>query len=89
MGADGGVADREAILVAFDEWEAADDVLAALSVEALTHPELVALLLCGMGYEDNIDRMRIILPNTSAVPMQVEPNDVAVYLLDVVATRVE
>ena len=38
------MADREAILAAFDEWEAADDKLAALSLEALTHPELVALM---------------------------------------------
>ena len=43
-GFDGGLADREAILAAFDEWEAADDKLAAMSLEALTHPELVALL---------------------------------------------
>ncbi len=44
MSFDTGVADREAILAAFDEWEAADDKLAAMSLEALTHPELVALL---------------------------------------------
>ena len=43
MRSDSG-SDREAILAAFKEWEAAHDKLAALSFEALTHPELVALL---------------------------------------------
>lgn len=46
-------------------------------------------LLCGPGYEDNFDRMGVILPTGGAQLMQVEPSDVAVYLFDVLATRVE
>lgn len=46
-------------------------------------------LLCGPGYEDNFDRMGIVLPTGAAQLMQVEPGDVAVYLFDVLATRVE
>lgn len=47
------------------------------------------VLLCGMGYEDNIDRTGIVLPNTAGSLMQVQQSDVAVYLFDVVVTRVE
>lgn len=47
-------------------------------------------VMCGMGYEDNMDRMGIILPqNTNGVLMEVKPTDAAVYLFDVVATRVQ
>jgi hypothetical protein len=47
-------------------------------------------LLCGTGYEDNMDRMGIVMPqNSSGVLMAVKPSDVAVFLFDVVATRVQ
>ena len=36
--------DREAILAAYDEWEAAHDRVAALCHDVLTHPELLAVL---------------------------------------------
>ena len=47
-------------------------------------------LLCGTGYEDNIDRAGIVMPqNSSGVLMEVKPSDVAVFLFDAVATRVQ
>ncbi len=47
-------------------------------------------ILCGNGYEDNFDRTGIILPkNSSGVLMEVKSSDVAVYLFDVIATRVQ
>jgi hypothetical protein len=39
----GGGSDREAIMAAYDELEAAHEKVAALSYDGLTHPELVAL----------------------------------------------
>jgi hypothetical protein len=43
MSSSGG-SDREAITAAFDRLDAADDQIAALSFDALTTPELLALL---------------------------------------------
>ena len=36
--------DRNAVLAAYDEWEAINEKVAALSLDALTHTELLALL---------------------------------------------
>src|SRR3954452_12502421 len=36
--------DRDAVLAAYDEWEAAFDQVAGLSLDALSHTELLALL---------------------------------------------
>ncbi len=39
-----GVADRQAIMAAYDEFEAAFEKVAALPLDALTHPDLLALM---------------------------------------------